>query len=281
MTTTIAAVQFAPRLGHTAANMDRVAELIEQVSRESVALAVFPECSLSGYHLARDAAEVAAVEIPGPETRRLADLADRFRMTLVVGLLERTPTGLYNAAVVFRPGQAIVSYRKTHLPQMGVDRFCLRGGDAYRPIDTPIGAIGVLICYDLRFPEPARLLALGGATLLAVPTNWPTTASDYPDFLLRARASENRLPIVAADRCGTDVEVAFLGRSQIVGYDGAVIAEAGSQDETLVASLELGTAPGTRRIAGRPDGPEGLLADRRSDLYELSVQELHERSTVR
>jgi predicted amidohydrolase len=258
-----------------------VAELIGQVSRESVALAVFPECSLSGYHLARDAAEVAAVEIPGPETRRLSDLADRFRMTLVVGLLERTSTGLYNAAVVFRPGQAIVSYRKTHLPQMGVDRFCQRGRDAYRPIDTPIGAIGVLICYDLRFPEPARLLALSGATLLAVPTNWPTTASDYPDFLLRARASENRLPIVAADRCGTDVEVAFLGRSQIVGYDGAVIAEAGSQDETLVASLELGTAPGTRRIAGRPDGPGGLLTDRRSDLYELSVQELHKRSTVR
>lgn len=281
MTTTIAAVQFAPRLGQTAANTDRVAGLIESLSREGISLAVFPECSLSGYHLARDAAEVAAVEIPGPETRRLSDLADRFRMTLVVGLLERTPAGLYNAAVVLRPGQAIVTYRKTHLPQMGVDRFCQQGGGPYRPIDTPIGPIGVLICYDLRFPEPARLLALGGATLLAVPTNWPTTASDYPDFLLRARASENRLPIVAADRCGTDVEVAFLGRSQIVGYDGAVIAEAGAQDETLVASLELGAAPGRRRIAGRPDGPGGLLADRRSDLYDVSDRERYERSPAR
>jgi len=146
---------------------------------------------------------------------------------------------------------------------------------------TPVGRIGVLICYDLRFPEPSRILALAGAEVLAVPTSWPSTATDYPDFLLRARASENRLAIVAADRCGNELDGQFLGRSQIVSFDGTVIAEAGTGDETLIASMDASAGLGARRIAGRPDGPAGLLADRRIDLYDLSDRLSFERSPVR
>jgi predicted amidohydrolase len=162
---------------------------------------------------------------------------------------------------------------------MGVDMACVPGEAPFRLITTPVGSIGVLICYDLRFPEPARLLALAGAELLAVPTNWPTTATDYPDFLLRARASENRLAIVAADRCGAEAGVAYLGRSQVISGQGAVIAGAGAGPDTIVATIEREV--GGDRVAGRPDGPGGLLADRRGDLYDLVDKSMMQESASR
>jgi len=277
----IAAVQFAPRFMNVEANVGRVTELLTSVARSGAALAVFPECSLSGYLLDRDEAIACAVEVPGPVTDRLAGLADSLEITLVIGLLEQTAYGLHNTAITFIPHGVPAIYRKTHLPRMGVDRFCTPGTAPYLPIETPIGPLGVLVCYDLRFPEPARILTLAGARTLVVPTNWPATATDYPDFLLRARASENRVPIVAANRSGMERGGQFIGRSQIVAFDGTVLAEAGVDEEILIAHVESDPGPVGGRVAGLPDGPGGLLADRRPDLYQLTNAPAIARSTPR
>jgi len=265
---TVAAVQFDPSLGDVEGNLDRVAGLAGEAVDRGAGLVVFPECSLSGYQVDRAQALSASVEMVGPELDRLRRVAERLDTTMVVGVLERLGHVLYNSAVTFVPRREPVVYRKTHLPRMGVDRFCAPGDLPYRSVSTPIGSVGVLICYDLRFPEPARLLALAGVELLAVPTNWPSTATDYADFLLRARASENRLAIVVADRCGVERGVSYLGRSQVLSAQGTVIAEAGTGPELLVHRIEERSVD-DRHVAGRPDGPEGLLADRRVDLYDL------------
>jgi predicted amidohydrolase len=279
VTRTVAAVQFEPALGDVPGNLARLEVLAGKAAGRGASLVVFPECSLSGYELERDEAARVAVDSTGPEVRRLRGMADRLDVTLVVGLLERSADALFNAALTLVPDRGPVVYRKTHLPRMGVDRFCARGDGPYRPVATPIGLIGVLICYDLRFPEPARLLALAGARLIAVPTNWPATATDYPEFLLRARASENRLAIVAADRMGEDRGVHYLGRSQIVAADGTVLQEAGLDEAVLIQALG-GPADDWAPVAGHPDGPGGLLADRRPDLYALSHRETPSRSSA-
>lgn len=277
----VAAVQFAPRFMDVEANLGSVTELLTMAARSGVELAVFPECSLSGYLLDRDEAMASAVEVPGPVTDRLGALADSLETTLVIGLLEQTAYGLHNTAITFIPHGVPAIYRKTHLPRMGVDRFCAPGTKPYLPVETPVGSLGVLVCYDLRFPEPARILALAGARMLVVPTNWPATATDYPDFLLRARASENRVPIVAANRSGMERGGQFIGRSQVVAFDGTVVAEAGDGEETLIVHLESDPGPAGGRVAGLPDGPGGLLADRRNDLYELTNEPAIARSRLR
>jgi predicted amidohydrolase len=273
----VAAVQFDPRPGDVEGNLGRLEALASEAVDRGAELVVLPECCLSGYQLDRPQALAAAVDMRGPELDRLRGLSEGLAATLVIGALERAGDTLYNSAVTVVPGRSPVVYRKTHLPRMGVDVYCAPGDTPYRPISTPIGSIGVLICYDLRFPEPARLLALAGVELLAVPTNWPSTATDYAEFLLRARASENRLAVVAADRCGAEREVSYLGRSQVLDAQGTVLLEAGSGPEILVHPIDQRDAE-DRRVLGRPDGPEGLLADRRIDLYDVQDLSMLQRS---
>jgi 5-aminopentanamidase len=111
----------------------------------------------------------------------------------------------------------------------------------------PIGRIGMAICYDIRFPEPARLLALQGAETIAFPSNWPVVErvappSRIPDVLTRARALENRVHLAVANRAGEERGSRFLGRSQLVDVFGTVLAEAGSGEALLYADLDLALA---------------------------------------
>src|SRR5262249_24628069 len=151
----------------------------------------------------------------------------------VVGLLERGADALYNSAALIGPEGVIACYRKAHLPGLGLDRLVAHGNTPFAVHDTPIGRIGLAICYDIRFPEPTRLLALQGAELVAFPSNWPSVErlappSAIPDVLTRARAIENRVFLAVADRAGEERGSRFLGRSQLVDVFGKVVAEAGS-----------------------------------------------------
>ncbi len=130
----------------------------------------------------------------------------------------------------------VACYRKCHLPVLGVDRYVGRG-EGLPVIELPFARIGVLICYDIRFPEAARSLALRGADMIVVPTNWPQGAESSPEFLTRARAWENRVYVAACNRVGVECGVRFIGRSQVVSPDGAFVAQADGESEVVLTAM--------------------------------------------
>jgi predicted amidohydrolase len=126
----------------------------------------------------------------------------------------------------------------------------------------------MLVCYDLRFPEPIRILALAGAQLVALPTNWPDSAVIYPQHLARTRAAENGIFLAAANRIGEERGTRFLGHSLIVDPDGRVLAEAdGTEERLLLAEIDLERAAEKRRVFRPGEYELDLFGDRRPELY--------------
>jgi predicted amidohydrolase len=269
----VAAVQFDPTLGAVERNLARIEETVADAARQGARLVVLPECAVTGYMFdSLDEGMAVAQPIGGSVTDRLERLAADEGVHLVVGLLEQDGNRLFNCALLVGPTGIVGTYRKTHTLCLGIDRFTTPGDRSYAVYDTPIGRIGMLICYDLRFPEAARALGLGGAQIIALPTNWPRTSAIMPEVFARSRAAENRAFLVAADRIGTERSAQFLGRSVIVAADGTVVAEASMDDpETLIADLDLSRA-GLGRVVFEPGLHEmDLVGDRRPDLYGLPV----------
>jgi predicted amidohydrolase len=236
-------------------------------------LLVLPECAIPGYMF--DSGEEAlayAEEIPGPSTEALQRECARIDLYVVCGLLERDGDALRNAAVLVGPDGLIGTYRKTHLPFLGVDRF-VTPGDALPVFDTPLGRIGIEICYDLRFPEVTRTLALRGADMVAHPTNFPMAAKIQTELITVARAAENRIYLLTANRVGRERSGEFCGWSQIVDPFGKRLAEAGEREETLlVAEVDIEKArdkdyviPGEYELY--------LFGHRRPELYGALVEE--------
>ena len=163
---------------------------------------------------------------PGPSSEALEDACRRLGMHVACGLLERDGDVLHNAAVLVGPDGLVGTYRKSHLPFLGVDRF-VTPGDELPVWDTPLGRIGVEICYDLRFPEVTRSLALQGADIVVHPTNFPMAAKIQTELITVARAAENRIFLLTANRVGKERWAEFCGWSQIVDPYGVRLAEAG------------------------------------------------------
>jgi predicted amidohydrolase len=269
----VAVAQIEPTLAEKERNLARCLGQLEAAAAEGTELLVLPECALPGYMF--DSAEEAlplAEEIPGPSTEVLERECRRLGMHVVCGLLERDGDVLRNAAVLVGPGGLIGTYRKTHLPFLGVDRFVLAGEEL--PVyETPLGRIGVEICYDLRFPEVTRTLALKGADLVAHPTNFPMAARLQTELITLARAAENRIYLLTANRIGRERWGEFCGWSQIVDPYGKRLAEAGETEEALlVADVDVERArdkdyviPGEYELY--------LFGDRRPELYGALVEE--------
>jgi predicted amidohydrolase len=130
----------------------------------------------------------------------------------------------------------------------------------------------LLICYDLRFPEPARVLALGGAQVILLSTAWPQAASLYPDFVVSTRAAENHLYLVAANRVGEERGTTYLGRSIIADPDGRVLAEADRTEETLIyAEIDPSDSDAKQRVFRPGEYELDLFNDRRPELYSSLV----------
>jgi len=238
----IAAVQMETSIADPEANLEKMQAWTERAAHEDVDVLVFPECALTGYDLSREEAELLAQQVPGPAAEELMDACRRTGLLVVFGMIERSGSGnLYNTAVLLGSDGVIGRYRKTHLPTLGVDRFLTPGACLEAPFETALGRFGLLICYDLRFPEPARVLALAGAQAILLPTSWPQAAAFYPDFMVASRAAENRVFVAAADRVGSERGTVSLGRSQICGVNGQLLAEGGAmEEELLIADCDLG-----------------------------------------
>ncbi|MGC9469060.1 MAG: carbon-nitrogen hydrolase family protein [Anaerolineae bacterium] len=275
MTIRVAVAQMDPQLAAYDRNMSRIRALFEEAVSDGAQLTVFPECATSGYGFGDLAAAQGVVEtVPGPTTKALTALCRAHRLEgggpyVIVGLLERLkdPEVVYNSAVLVGPEGLVGLYRKAHLPLLGVDRFTTPGDTGFLVWETEIGRVGIAICYDLRFPEALRALALSGADIVALPTNWPDGSQNAPRFVTRTRALENRVFILACNRCGEESDFWFFGHSQITDPRGQVLAETEAEEAIVYADIDP-TAARQKRIVLRPGEFElDTVGDRRPDLY--------------
>lgn len=265
----IAAVQMESITGELEANFERISRILREAAGQGASVVVFPEVSLTGYDLSAASAASISDSLPGPWTERMAQQCADLGVMACFGLIERAEAGLYyNAAALVGPQGFIGSYRKLHLPLMGADRHLTPGDRFDGPFTTDSGKLGIQICYDVRFPESVRALALRQAQIVLVPTALPDTATIYPEVLNRARAVENRIYIISANHVGEEGGLTYMGRSQIVAPDGSVMAEAGTRDETvLYAEVDLAETD-RKKLVFRPGEYElDLFGARRPELY--------------
>ncbi|MCL5943112.1 MAG: carbon-nitrogen hydrolase family protein [Actinobacteria bacterium] len=265
----VAAAQINVKLGDPDANARTVEQMLRRAAAEHADLVVFPECALSGYAFeSLNEAEAVAEKIPGESSRRLSELCTELGIAAVVGLLERSDDRLYNTAIYVDATGVVALYRKTHLLCMGVDRL-VSPGAKLDVFETDLGCMGMLICYDLRFPEPARVLALAGAQIILNPANLPEGAEAYASFFNRSRACENRVFLVSSNRIGIERGFTFVGRSQIVDPRGRILAEAEpARAELLIADVNLDEAD-VKHVTNVPGRYEfDIVRDRRPDLYD-------------
>jgi predicted amidohydrolase len=263
--TTVVCCQLAPRVGRLQDNLDTISAALESAAEIGADVVVLPELATSGYCFdSLDEARACAI---APEHAAIATWSERAAGAVVVaGFAERAPDGtLYNSAALVDPAGVRAVYRKTHL--WDTEKLWFTPGDAPAPVvETAHGRIGVMICYDLEFPEMVRSVALRGAELLTVPTNWPWV--DRPEGLpapevviAMGAARVNRLPIACCDRSGVERGQRWNEATVILGADGWPLAGAGDSGRA-VADLDLVTSR-NKAISPRND----VLGDRRPDVY--------------
>lgn len=265
----VAVAQVPSVLGDPGANIESVGQWWRRAATRGAALTVFPECALSGYMMdSRDQVEAAALRVTDDRLDSLVEIAADTGTFAVVGLLERADDKVYNGAVLIGPGGIVGSYRKQHLPRLGADMF-VDPGDGVAPRVYDIGSlrVGIMICFDLRFPESARELALGGADVIAMPTNWPLTGGFLADHMTRVRAVENLVYVAVADRCDRESGTDFLGRSQVVAPSGEVLVDAGSGEGIAVAPVDVAQSRTKTLTFDDPPFSLPVFDGRRPELY--------------
>ena len=269
--TTIACAQIDCRIGDVESNRSKVIDRISEAADRAARLVIFPECAITGYAFeSLEEAAQFAEPIDGPTAEAVARACQQTGLYAVVGFIEKEGARYFNAAMVAGPEGVIGSYRKVHMPYIGADRFLTPGDRPFEVFDLSIGRLGILICYDISFPEAARTLKLKGAELIALPTNWPPGARRNPEFVLNARALENHVNFAATNRVGTERGWPFIGRSIVVDYNGDTLVEGSDDgDEMLVAEIDFEQA-NNNRIVNVPGTYEiDRLGDRRPEFYEL------------
>ena len=264
-------------------NKRRLAEGIARAAALGAELVVLQELHNSLYFC--DIEDVSrfdlAESIPGPSTDFYGSLARQHNVVLVTSLFERRAAGLYhNTAVVLeRDGSIAGKYRKMHIPDDPAyyEKFYFTPGDlGFQPIDTSVGRLGVLVCWDQWYPEAARIMALRGAELLIYPTAIGYDPNDTPDeqerqreawtTVMRGHAVANGLPVVAVNRVGEEAANTFWGSSFVAGPQGEFLYRANTTDEVaVVVDVDLQRSEQVRRWWP-------FLRDRRIDAYQNILQ---------
>nr|WP_245223091.1 nitrilase family protein [Pseudomonas gingeri] len=269
----MAAVQMEPRVGCKAHNLEVSLRLIDEAASAGARVVVLPELASSGYVFSsREEAFDLAERVPaGASTQAWADIARQRDIYVIAGLVERVGNKLYNSAVMVGPQGYVGTYRKLHL--WGDEHLYFEAGDLGLPVfHTPFGRLAMIICYDGWFPEVYRLLAMQGADIVCMPTNWVPMAGQRDDAMIMANtlamanAHANSLNIICANRVGTERGQRFIGNSLIVGADGWPLIDPGSADQQqiLYAEINLKASRQSRHLTLF----NTVLRDRRSDIYD-------------
>jgi predicted amidohydrolase len=264
----IAGVQMNCRLGETTANLDHMRNGLHAAAALGARLVVFPECALTGYGFdSKDEAMAFAESLPGPAATSLAAECRQLGVWAIFGLLERSEERLFNSCALVGPEGLVATYRKIHLPFMGVDRFATPGDQPFAVHEIDGLRIGMNICYDGSFPESARVLTLLGADLIVLPTNWPTGARAASCYLTQARALENHIYYLAVNRSGEERGFRYIGQSRMIDFQGEILAMAGEHEEILLAEIDPEAARSKRVVVVPGKHEVDRVGDRRPEMY--------------
>jgi predicted amidohydrolase len=264
-----------------AANFDRdldndfakVATLIQQAREAGVHLLALPEGALGGYLLSLDgtAQPPPAFDVDGPEIKRLAELAGDLVVT--AGYAEAEGGLIYNSAVCVTGDGVLGQHRKVHQPLREDEHYA--AGDRFEAFDTPVGRMGMMICYDKAFPEAARTLALDGAQIIACLSAWPGARTNPDpdlakdrwkrrfDLFDRARALENQVVWLSSNQSGMFGSLRFVASAKVVDPGGEILADTGTSAGMAVAEIDVQQA---LELARRS---MGHLRDRRPETYGI------------
>lgn len=260
-------------------NTDRAIEMIDEAAERGAKIICLPELFNMGYlSFRRPGSDYSsdldvfslAESIPGPTTTRIAERAREYGVYVIAPIFEKAAPGVYyNAASVIDPqGRIVGKYRKTHVPAIrSLEKLYFRPGSDYPVFRTDFGVFGILICYDRNFAENWRILALGGAEVVFLPTaaDMPSGEDDVGwEMMLRVRAYENRIFVVGVNRTGREddgkIASEFFGRSIIVDPRGNVLAKAGKDETIISATIDLDDVDRARTEMA-------LFRDLRPELY--------------
>lgn len=270
----IAAVQMDVTLADVAGNLNRMIEKVRETRTAGAELTIFPECALTGYCFANlDEARPFTESIPGPAVNKMSSLCTELGGYVVFGLLEQDAEKVFNALALVGPKGLIASYRKIHLPYLGVDMYTDFGDRPFAVHEINGVKLGMNICYDGGFPEPARCMTLMGADLIVLPTNWPPGAEGAADFAINTRAMENTIYYAAVDRIGTERGVSFIGKSRICDPLGKTIAVADHTDEAILyADIDVSRSRNKHLIRKAGINEVNRIADRHPEMYGKLVE---------
>ena len=270
----VAAVQMDVKLGEVERNRAAIIDFIKETRSQGAQLTIFPECALTGYCFDSVAEALPFTEpAPGPSTDLIVHSLREVGGHAVFGMLTPSADGVYNTAVLAGPQGIIAAYRKIHLPGLGIDQYASYGDRPFEVHDLGEIRVGLGICYDSAFPESSRIMALQGADLIALPTNFPTGAENMTKHVINARAMENKIYFAAVNRVGTERGFRFIGETTIADPDGNTLGK-GSPDAAEVLYFDVDPRKSREKRIVRVPGKHAIdrMADRRPEMYAKLVE---------
>lgn len=269
----VAGVQMDIEIANAAKNLDAMARHLETTTQNGAQLTVFPECTVTGYCFDSFDETIAVAEpLDGPSISRVKELCTQHSTRVIFGFLELDNSGesprVFNSLAYVDADGVMGTYRKVHLPFLGVDRFTTPGDRPFNVLHSPEINVGMNICYDSSFPEGARILTIEGADLIALPTNWPPTSGLTADIIPNARALENHVYFMSVNRIGTERGFEFIGKSKICDPHGGNLAFANHANEEIIyGDIDVEFAREKHRVAIPGKHEVHRINDRRPDTY--------------
>lgn len=261
----ISIFQVRPDSCRPAAKLARISSCARRAAAANAELLIYPELMLSGYNVGADCVRECAQSSDGKFAQAVAVFAKENGIAIAYGYPELDGARLYNAArLINAAGEFVLNHRKTHL--FGdFERELFTAGELSSGVaDIGGWSVGLLICYDVEFPEAARLLALQGADLIVVPTALMVPYERIPDLLIPARAYENQLYIAYANYCGREADLVYCGKSTIAAPDGSIHLQADGDETLILGELSHSALAASRNL-------NSYLADRRPETYVALV----------
>jgi omega-amidase len=265
----VSLAQFNVRKGNPRANWTQAQQMIAEAHRQAANIVVLPELWDVGYAL--EQAKEFASPLSGGLFSQLTALAKQYNLYILGSMMEKRGLGVSNSAPVITPNRGVIgAYRKLHLFPLMNEHQYLTAGEAATIFDLPWGSSAVAICYDLRFPELFRRYAVEGAQIVFVPAQWPHPRLEHFRTLVRARAIENQMYVVAVNRVGGDdlneetqkYAAEFCGHSMVIDPWGNTVIELGEGEGVYTVDIDMSAVERIRRQIP-------VLQDRRPEHYNV------------
>lgn len=259
---TVSVAQLTPKLGEKPFNFERIREAIVKAKSEQSQLVVFPELFLTGYSVGENLNTLAET-IDGPYMTKIRNLCKDYEIYSVVSFPEDGQHGNYyiSSTLIDPKGEVLGVYRKIHLFDSEKNYF--QPGSSFKVIDTPLGSIGMMICFDVEFPETARALKLMGADFIVIVNANMHPYQRYHHLFSQCRAMENEIPVIICNRLGKEDEIDFCGDSMVIDATGDILLSL--KDKEQVQSVTL-------PIMQNLDPKMSYTTNRRKEVYGILVK---------